>query len=338
EPYQYKLPDTQIAQRPCYPYHDAQLLVVRRDDRALLKSTFIQLSDYLQAGDLLVFNDTKVIPARLFGTKRSTGAAIEVLLLRALELNQWTALIRPKKRVDIGTIIDFESGSARVHEVHDGPEVILNFDLEVDFEVFLEESGVMPIPPYIRKGRADSKDKQDYQSRFAKTEGSVAAPTASLHFTDELMQQMQAKGIASTFLTLHVGAASFLPVIDPVTGQLSSPGAEYYRISDAQSAVLMEAKKAKRRVIAVGTTVARALESWSGLSGDTGLNPTSLFIQPGHQWRVCDGLVTNFHQPGTTHLLLVEALLGRSLLDEAYQYALGSDFRFLSYGDGMCIV
>lgn len=349
--FDYQLPTERIAQRPIYPADQARLLLVKKYGSVLAGSTFHQLPDLLQAGDLLVFNDSRVIPARLLGEFTLDGGKVEVLLLRQEQGDIWLCLGKPLRKFRSGVSISFgDNLSATVIERVNNNQARLRFSpVRLSFDQCLEEIAFMPIPPYIRGGKADSQDRLDYQSIFGQKAGSVAAPTASLHFTPELISSLKAKKVAFEFVTLHIGAASFLPlwnqdqkkVIMPV-----SPGGELFVYLESVIRRLIEQRKAGGRVIAVGTTVVRALESIFNLFRQEGderpqegdLFETDLFIQPGYQFQLIDGLITNFHQPRTTHLLLLQALLGRTALEQAYQYALDNDFRFLSYGDGMMVL
>lgn len=336
DPFSYQLPAERIAQRPVTPREAARLLVVRRSDGSIAESTFASIGDYLTTGDTLVFNETKVQRARVFASKLGHARQIEFLLLRRVGAYRWECLARPMRVLVAGDTLQFSPLlCARVIEKTSAPRVVIEFEptfIEQEFWRRVEECGVMPIPPYIRKGRADAKDIEDYQSLFAAIPGSVAAPTASLHFSQSLIDTIRTGGVGIERVVLHVGEASFLPV-RLADGTLRSPASETYEISSRTQAML---QAPKGRVIPVGTTVCRALESYArtGIEGAS----TDLFIQPPYSFHYADGLITNFHQPGTTHLYIVEALLGRSLLEHAYRYALDKDFRFLSYGDGMLIL
>ncbi|NMC63981.1 MAG: tRNA preQ1(34) S-adenosylmethionine ribosyltransferase-isomerase QueA [SAR324 cluster bacterium] len=336
--YFYELPAERIAQRPVYPPHNAKMLIAERKNRTLSSSSFLSLPEYLNEGDLLIFNDTKVIPARFFGRFDSSDAEVEVLLIEESREGTWRCLGRPLKRFRPGRAIDFGDGlQAKVLSRIGDKEVELLFFTASEGKpliTLMQEKGIMPIPPYIRNGRGDDADKRDYQTIFAEKEGSIAAPTASLHFSHEVMQKIKEVGCKSEFLTLHVSTASFLPLGIKDGASFVPPDEEHFSVPESVIDRIKETKARAGRVIGVGTTVVRALESAARgvLSGST-----KLFIQPGYKFRMIDALITNFHQPGTTHLLLVEALLGREFLDEAYRYALGNSYRFLSYGDGMLI-
>lgn len=335
DPYQYDLPADKIAQRPVYPYDQAKLLLVDKGASSLNESVFTDIADFLQSSDLLVFNDTAVKPARLFGRFADSGGQVEVLLVNELADNSWQCLARPLKKFHAGRQIKFsEELSATIGEREDN---LIN--LSFNSAEHLASVGTMPIPPYIRGGHSDEQDKLDYQTHFAKTAAgddggnSIAAPTASLHFTPELMSKIKDKGVQTINLTLHVGLASFLPLWNDSVEDLSPPGREEFKVAEDTWATISQHRSSGGRVIAVGTTVVRALESQArNLQGET-----DLFITPGFQFKIVDALVTNFHQPATTHLLLVEAFIGKDLLASSYDYALNNNFRFLSYGDGMLL-
>ena len=343
-PFFYDLPEDRIAQRPVRPYDSARLLVVQRKDGKICESLFSDLGVYLRAEDLLVFNDSKVIPARLVGRLES-GGEVEVLLHRRLAGEKWRCLGQPLKKFTAGRLILFASGlCARVGRRVSEYEVELEFapcgSPQADTRRLLEEAGTMPVPPYIRKGRGDEKDRLDYQSMFARVDGSVAAPTASLHFTPALMQRLELSGVQSASLTLHVGAASFLPLWHEHDTEPRKPGEERYVYQSAVLDAVQRTRSRGGRVVAVGTTVVRALESMARVSAaaDGAALSTELFITPGHRFLSLDAVITNFHQPRTTHLLLVQAFLGGELLERSYQHALAHEFRFLSYGDGMLLL
>lgn len=340
DPFVYHLPAERIAQRPCYPPESAKMLVYDRRDESIQHLQFRNLPQFLSSADTLVFNDTKVIPARLYGTlETESGSAVEVLLLEDLGGEVWRSIGYPMKKLRRARSIRFSDAlRAEVGIAADSSELLLRFNSssQQSPRSLIDELGSMPIPPYIRSGHSDSQDKTDYQSIFAQREGSVAAPTASLHFSEKLVDELQNKvGCSIEKITLHVGAPSFQPVL--VDNEVKEPGEEVAVVSPKTSQVLIERKSAEGRIIAVGTTVVRALESIQdtrkGFCGKT-----ALFIQSGHIFTFVDCLITNFHQPGTTHLLLVEALVGRKALQKIYDSALDNQYRFLSYGDGMVIL
>lgn len=336
-PYSYELPKERIAQRPCHPPESAKMLVVNRATGLIQDSTFADIGASMRQGDRLVFNDTKVVPARLFGRLDSPGGAqVELLLVEKLSESRWSCIGRPLKKVrSVGRVLFGDALRAEVIP-NDGPldRVTVEFSTteNTHISMAIAQHGTMPIPPYIRGGHGDEQDERDYQSVFARYAGSIAAPTASLHFTTELVDCLRAQsGISVSTVTLHVGTASFLPVVED--GVITPPGKEAFHIEAQVLADVRATREAGGRVVAVGTTAIRALESGC-VSGE---GSTQLFIQPGYQFTTVDLVVTNFHQPGTTHLLLVEALLGRELLAKVYTHALSQGYRFLSYGDGMLI-
>lgn len=340
-PYSYDLPDDRIAQRPVHPPEAAKMLVVDRATRLLRHSVFSDITNFLKSSDHLVFNDTKVIPARLFGRlENESGYEIEVVLLEEKAPHEWTALGFPMRKIRQSSRIycnDKLSAEVLTSPVED--RLLLRFQSPDSSEINarLLEHGTMPIPPYIREGRGDEQDRIDYQSIFAQCPGSVAAPTASLHFSKTLMEKIrnEARCRIDT-LTLHVSTASFQPIF--VNGELRPPGTERYSVPEALIQSLLATKQSGGRVVAVGTTVVRALESAARSMQESSKGETALFIQPGFEFKLVDALITNFHQPRTTHLLLVEALLEKELLRNVYETALNTSYRFLSYGDGMFIV
>jgi S-adenosylmethionine:tRNA ribosyltransferase-isomerase len=331
-PFQYVLPEGRIAQRPLTPATCAKLLVVERAAQKLTDAVFKELPEFINEKHLFVFNNTRVIPARFFGKLKGSEREVEILLLRELADSTWSCIGRPMKYLLPGTSLTIDGTlHAIVREKTKNGELRVNFFS--DKEALLEH-GTMPIPPYIRNGHGDEQDKADYQTFFAEKDGSIAAPTASLHFNAELLDGLKAAGAKLEYLTLHVGSASFRQVTH------SPPGEEEVEISSALLDRLREHKKNGGTVLAVGTTVVRALESAvsGGLVRSGDRSYANLFIRPGYPFRLVDQLITNFHQPGTTHMLLVEALLGRGLLAESYQHAIDNNYRFLSYGDGMLIL
>lgn len=341
EPFSYHLPDDRIAQRPVYPPESAKMLVVDRRNGSIRHESFAGISQFLRPSDRLVFNDTRVMPARFYPRLDSSeGPQVELVLLREVAGNEWIAIGYPMRRIRAASTLLFGERLIARQLPSDTPDRIrLKFETSSREETFrlIESLGTMPIPPYIRKGRADAQDKIDYQSIFAEHVGSVAAPTASLHFSTTLIENIHASvGCQIDTVTLHVGAASFQPIF--VNGELRPPGTEELNVSPRLIESLQASRAAGGRVIAIGTTVIRALES-AARQGSTSVDTeTSLFISPGFQFNIVDTVVTNFHQPSTTHLLLVESLLGKGLLARTYETALANEYRFLSYGDGMLIL
>ncbi len=334
--YDYVLPPSLIAQNPAEPRDSSRLLVVT-PTRQIEHQYFWQLPDWLEAGDLLVFNDTKVIPARLYGQK-STGAEVEVLLLEDLGGDRWLSLVKPGRRLPVGSEIVFAGMRAVVQRID--PETHareLQFFPEGDrtFWQVLEEIGQTPLPPYIQHSQATP---DQYQTVYAQVAGSVAAPTAGLHFTPELLAKLQDQGIGQAFITLHVGLGTFRPVevADITQHKMHS---EWISVSEEVIAQIIATKQRGKRVIGVGTTTARALET-SGFSAYRG--KTDLMIYPSYQWRVLDGLITNFHLPKSTLLMLVASFLGAGgrefLLNSIYAEAIAKEYRFYSFGDAMIIL
>lgn len=310
------------------------MLCVDRKSRHIRESVFAELDQILGPQDLMLFNDTRVMPCRLRG-KLLTGGEVELLLLKEEVPGLWRALGRPLKKFKAGVQIRSGEILLTVIERLTDYEVRLRLDSDLQkFRELLPQTGAMPIPPYIRNGKADQDDAKDYQSLFAKVDGSVAAPTASLHFTESLIERIKACGAKVLTLSLHLGPASFL-ALQEQDGQVIPPAAEEFYVSDGVKEAVCQTKKQGGRVVAVGTTVVRAIESAFLITQNSSAHSTQLFIQPGFQFQAVDAMITNFHQPGTTHLLLVEAFMGRELLSKSYAYALENGFRFLSYGDGM---
>ena len=336
--FDYVLPENLIAVEPPEKRESARLLVVEKAGGGLTDSTISSLPDFLKKGDLLVFNDTKVIPARLFGKKKS-GGRVEIFLVRRSvgDVEEWSALIRSSKPPRVGTLIDLADGvTATVTGTAGEGAWLVRFADAGDFSAWLEQNGAVPLPPYIRREPKKS-DRQRYQTVFAREAGAVAAPTAGLHFTEELLGRIAAVGVATAFLTLHVGLGTFMPVRvdDPRKHKMHR---EFYSISPEVVAAVRRCQAAGGRVIAVGTTVARALE-FAAADGQlaAGSGDADIFIYPGYQFKVVDALVTNFHLPMSTLLMLVSAFAGRELILEAYRHAVEREYRFFSYGDAMFI-
>ncbi|MEB3179224.1 MAG: tRNA preQ1(34) S-adenosylmethionine ribosyltransferase-isomerase QueA [Nostocaceae cyanobacterium] len=349
--YDYELPEGRIAQNPAVPRDSSRLLVVDSPNTGQgippLHHIFRDLPEILNSGDLLVMNNTKVMPARMYGQK-SSGAMVEVLLLEERQQNIWLALVKPGKRFKIGSQIFFTPPQGTQKEALLNATVVdsdaatggrlLQFDLPEGTSLvqMLELFGEIPLPPYITKSQADS---EQYQTVYASQAGAVAAPTAGLHFTPELLQRLEEKGIHRAFLTLHVGVGTFRPVEvkDVTTHQMHE---EWIEVSADTVEQIRKTKEAGGRIIAVGTTVVRSLEGAAAVSGK--LQPfcgkTNLFIYPGFQWRVVDGLITNFHLPRSSLMMLVSALISRKRLLNLYQEAINQNYRFYSFGDAMLIL
>jgi S-adenosylmethionine:tRNA ribosyltransferase-isomerase len=335
--FDFDLPAERIALRPVRPRDSARLLVVRGRDFS--DNQMLDLPALLQPGDVLVFNDTKVIPAQLEG--RRGEASIGATLHKREGPREWQAFLRNSKRARIGDTIDFgEHVAASVIEKADDGSALLHFHGNEPIELLLERAGRMPLPPYIASRREiDDRDRQDYQTMFAREEGAVAAPTAALHFTDRLMEALDARGIGRETLTLHVGAGTFLPVKSEKIEE-HRMHAEWGRIDPATAKRLNAACKSGGRLIAVGTTSLRLLESAAGEDGTIGPfeGDTAIFITPGYRFKAIDGLITNFHLPRSTLFMLVSALMGLELMKEAYGHAVENGYRFYSYGDASLLL
>lgn len=336
--YDYYLPPELIAQAPL-PQRDAsRLLVLNRKTGAISHRHFRDLGEYLNPGDCLVLNDTKVLPARLFGQKVRGEAEIEVVLLKQLNLTDWEVLVRPGRRARVGTQLTFGNGelTATVIGNTDAGGRVLRFQFEGQFLEILDRLGQMPLPPYIVEKLAD---KDRYQTVYARELGSAAAPTAGLHFTEELLQSLSQQGIRIARLTLHVGLGTFRPVhVDRVEEHRMH--SEFYQVPDEAAALINQTRADGGRIIAVGTTSARTLETVGQADGTVcaGSGWTDIFIYPGYKFKVVDGLVTNFHLPKSTLIMLVSALAGREQILAAYEEAIRERYRFYSFGDAMLII
>jgi S-adenosylmethionine:tRNA ribosyltransferase-isomerase len=337
--FDFDLPPENIALRPASPRDSARMLLVEGSEGALADRHVSDLPGLLRAGDCLVFNDTRVIPAQLEG--RRGEARIGATLHKREGLRQWRAFVRNAKRVRTGDRIDFGAGvSAIAAERGEDGSILLDFEGDEPVELLLERAGTMPLPPYIAGKRpTDDRDRDDYQTMFAREKGAVAAPTAALHFTPRLVEALAAAGIASETLTLHVGAGTFLPVKADDTDD-HRMHAEWGRIDAATADRLNAIRAAGGRVIAVGTTSLRLLESATGEDGV--IRPfdgdTAIFITPGYRFRAIDGLMTNFHLPKSTLFMLVSALMGRDRMQAAYAHAIAEGYRFYSYGDSSLLL
>jgi S-adenosylmethionine:tRNA ribosyltransferase-isomerase len=300
---------------------------------------FHDLLDYVQEGDCLVLNDTRVLPARLFGTKEDTGANIEVLLLKQTQGDTWETLVKPAKRVKEGTVISFGDGrlTAVCKETSDQGGRLLEFNYEGIFYEVLEQLGEMPLPPYIKE-RLD--DQERYQTVFAREQGSAAAPTAGLHFTEEMLEQLKEKGVHIAFLTLHVGLGTFRPVsVDDL--EEHDMHSEFYQVSEGTAALLNSVREKGGRIISVGTTSTRTLETIATEHNGKFVASsgwTNIFIFPGYEFKAIDGMITNFHLPKSTLIMLVSALAGRESVISAYEQAVAEKYRFFSFGDAMLIL
>lgn len=331
--FDYELPEERIAQFPCEPRDHSRLLKVNMDTGELVHQHFYDLLDDVEAGDLLVFNDTRVIPARLIGAK-PTGGKVEVFLLTRLDADRWEVLVKPGKKARIGQEIIFgDELRCTVEDNTDFGGRIVRFDYEGIFEEVLDRLGETPLPPYIKEKLAD---KERYQTVYARENGSAAAPTAGLHFTKEMLSKLEAKGVNLAFVTLHVGLGTFRPVnVENILEHVMHK--EYYSVSAEAAEAIRRTGEAGGRVIAVGTTAVRTLESAADEDGTimpkTGW--TQIFIYPGYRFKVVDALVTNFHLPKSTLLMLVSALSSRELMLKAYKVAVEEKYRFFSFGDAM---
>ncbi|MDU8945044.1 tRNA preQ1(34) S-adenosylmethionine ribosyltransferase-isomerase QueA [Ovoidimarina sediminis] len=335
--FDFPLPDHLIATRPASPRSSARLLVARGD--SIADRTVTDLPGELRPGDRLVLNDTRVIPARLSGIRHRTGgegARIEITLLQPTPGGHWRALLKPLKKVRDGETIDLPAGLTATVETRDDGQATLSFNLEgAAFDAALAEAGNMPLPPYIEARRkADARDKTDYQTVWARNDGAVAAPTASLHFDEPLLQALADRGVGFTHVTLHIGAGTFLPVkVDDIADHRMH--AEWGRISPEAADEINATRAAGGRIIPVGTTALRLLESAARDDGTLApwTGETDIFITPGFRFRITDALMTNFHLPKSTLMMLVSALMGRDRIMAIYAHALREEYRFFSYGD-----
>ncbi len=334
----FDLPKELIAQDPLEDRSSSRLLMLDRKTGAREHRIFRDIVEYLNPGDCLVINNTKVIPARLYGAKEGTQAKIEILLLKRREGDVWETLVKPGKKAKPGTKISFGDGllTGEVLDVVDEGNRLIKFTYDGIFEEILDQLGQMPLPPYITH---QLKDKNRYQTVYAKHDGSAAAPTAGLHFTPELLRQIEEKGVKIAHVTLHVGLGTFRPVkVEDVTQHHMH--SEYFFIEEDQAKLINDTKAAGGRVIAVGTTSCRTLESAVGEDGKLKATSgwTDIFIYPGYQFKVIDALITNFHLPESTLLMLVSALAGKENIMNAYEEAVKERYRFFSFGDAMFIM
>lgn len=333
----YDLPEELIAQDPLEDRSSSRLMVLDRKTGEVEHHIFKEVIDYLNPGDCLVINDTKVIPARLFGIKEGTEAKIEVLLLKRRENNVWETLVKPGKKARVGARISFGGGllKGEVIDVVEEGNRLIQFSYEGIFEEILDQLGQMPLPPYITH---QLKDKNRYQTVYAKHEGSAAAPTAGLHFTPELLKAIEEKGVNIAHVTLHVGLGTFRPVkVEDVTQHHMH--SEFYVVEESQAALVNETKRNGGKIVAVGTTSLRTLESAAGEDGllQAKSGWTDIFIYPGYQFKIIDRLITNFHLPESTLIMLVSALAGKEHIMAAYEEAVKERYRFFSFGDAMLI-
>lgn len=337
EEYNYDLPEKFIAQTPLSNRSDSKLLLLNKDNGNIKEEVFKNIINYLNKGDVLVLNDTKVIPARLIGEKEDTKAIIELLLLKDIEGDIWECLARPGKRLHVGTVIVFGNGSLKAKVIEKLDEGIVHVKLiyEGILMEILEKLGTMPLPPYIHEKLSD---QSRYQTVYAKNLGSAAAPTAGLHFTKELLEEIKNKGVEVLYVTLHVGLGTFRPVeVTDITKH--NMHSEYYIMTKDVADALNKAKKEGRNIYAVGTTSTRVLETVASKYNEFRecWGDTNIFIYPGYTFKAIDGLITNFHLPKSTLLMLVSALSKKEYILNAYEYAKENNFRFFSFGDAMFI-
>lgn len=338
--FDFELPDALIAQEPLENRAGSRMLVVDRAAKAYADEHFYNFPKLLQKGDVLVLNNTKVFPARLFGASE-TGARVELFLVREAENGVWETLARPARRLKTGKKINFGARlSAEVLDKNDEGRVFVKFDADGDFDEILEETGKTPLPPYIKRGAADfDQDRERYQTVFAEKRGAIAAPTAGLHFTPQILEEIKNAGVKIAEITLHVGYGTFEPVrVDDLAEHKVLP--ENYEISEETAEILNRAQAERRRTIAVGTTSTRTLETAIAKHGKftAEKNLADLTITPGYRFRAIDGLLTNFHLPQSSLLVLVSTFGGYELIMESYKHAVAAKYRFYSYGDCMLII
>ncbi len=335
--FDFELPSELIAQTPLEKRDSSRLLVLNRNKKTIEHKHFHDIVSLLDENDVLVLNDTKVIPARLYGLKEKTNALIEILLLESKHDDIWECLVKPAKRIKVGTVVNIGEGILKAECVEKKEEGICLFKLVYQgilYEI-LDKLGEMPLPPYIHE---KLKTKDRYQTVYAKKIGSAAAPTAGLHFTKELLKELEEKKVTICYITLHVGLGTFRPVnVDNVKEHKMHK--EYYQMDEKTADVLNEAVKNKKRIVSVGTTTTRTLETVKGLYGEfkkcSGY--TDIFIYPGYKWQAVDALITNFHLPKSTLMMLVSALAGKDFIMQAYNEAIKNKYRFFSFGDSMFI-
>ncbi len=336
--FDYNLPESLIAQEPINERDKSRLLVLNKENGNIKHLLFKDIIDFLSKGDCLVLNDTRVIPARLFGEKNGTGGSIEIMLLNRKDINTWEVMVRPGKRAKIGTLINFGNDElqAEVIEIIDGGNRIVKFEYNGVFEEILDRLGNMPLPPYIKKTLTD---KERYQTVYSKHEGSSAAPTAGLHFTSELLKKIEEKGVTIAYVTLHVGLGTFRPVkVENILNHKMH--SEYYSISESNAELINYCKKNGGKIICVGTTSTRTLESASEPDGTVknASGWTDIFLYPGYKFKATDALITNFHLPQSTLLMLVSAFSSKEKILNAYNIAIENEYRFFSFGDAMLII
>lgn len=335
--FDYELPEELIAQTPLDDRPSSRLLVLNKETGDIAHKSFRNILDFLNEGDCLVLNDTRVIPARLYGEREDTGSAVEFLLLEQKKDDTWEVILKPGKKCKPGHIISFGKGKlkAEILEIKDGGNRLVKFIYDGIFNEVLSELGEMPLPPYIHE---KLRDRDRYQTVYAKHDGSAAAPTAGLHFNDEMLDKVRAKGIKTAFVTLHVGLGTFRPVkAEKISEHLMH--SEFYHITEETAEIINETKKNGGRIICVGTTSTRVVESVADENGflREASGYTDIFIYPGYKFRCLDGLITNFHLPKSTLIMLVSALAGKENVLNAYREAVEEKYRFFSFGDAMFI-
>ena len=333
----YDLPPELIAQHPLKDRAGSRLLVLDKETGKIEHKNFRNIIEYLNPGDCLVMNNTRVIPARLYGVKEDTGGKIEFLLLKRIDLNTWNVILKPGKRARTGARFVFGDGllKAEVIEVRPDGNRIVRFEYDGVWEELLDKLGEMPLPPYIKE---KLEDKERYQTVYSKIEGSAAAPTAGLHFTNELLEDIKDKGVKTAYLTLHVGLGTFRPVsVENVEEHVMHT--EHYEVSQEAADIINETRKSGGRIIAVGTTSVRTLETVAEDNGTmkAEIGDTSIFIYAGYKFKVTDSIITNFHLPESTLLMLVSAFAGKENIFEAYEQAVKEKYRFFSFGDAMLL-
>ena len=332
----YDLPEERIAQTPATPRDSSRLLVYDRKEKKITDRIFRDITEYLQAGDVLVVNNTKVIPARTYALTPH-GGVVEILLLKRYDLNTWEVLMRPGKKGKIGVTMKINDElSFTVKDITDSGERVIEFHFDGVFEDILSKVGTMPLPPYIKE---KLEDQSRYNTVYSKVDGSAAAPTAGLHFTPELLEKIKAKGVQVAEVLLHVGLGTFRPVSEEIITD-HKMHSEYYEVKEDAAEIINAAKREGRRVIAVGTTSVRTLESAANDDGTVrvGAGNTEIFLYPPYQMKCVDALVTNFHLPESTLIMLVACLTGREEILDVYKYAVANEYRFFSFGDACLIL
>ncbi|AFK86691.1 MULTISPECIES: tRNA preQ1(34) S-adenosylmethionine ribosyltransferase-isomerase QueA [Thermoanaerobacterium] len=334
----YDLPEELIAQEPLQNRDESRLMVLNKATGEIKHDIFKNILNYLRPNDVLVLNDTKVIPARLYGVREDTGGKIEFVLLKRLGINEWEILVKPGRRAKIGSKFIFGNGElkALILSDTDAGGRIVRFSYEGVFEEVLDKLGEMPVPPYIKK---KLKDKNMYQTVYAKHEGSAAAPTAGLHFTNELLDKIREFGVKTVFITLHVGLGTFRPVKEEVI-ENHKMHSEFYIVNEDAADAINAARKSGGRIISVGTTSTRTLETVADDDGiiHAGSGWTDIFIYPGYKYKAIDGIITNFHLPESTLIMMISAFAGKENVMNAYKTAIDNKYRFYSFGDAMLII